>query len=98
MTPFTYDVRAGYLGWSNYRSGVELYRERDGINARWEPREGPYRSHDAPTGLLLTDDIEAEDVGGEGCSVVVITLRPRSAEAKAEAAALVERIEDLLAE
>ncbi len=71
-----FDIRAGYLGWSNIRGGLEFYR-CDGKNNRWEPRDSSHNDPDGKnSGRLLQDDLE-RDRFGEGSPVVVITLGTR---------------------
>ena len=70
-----FDVRAGYLGWSNWRAGLEFYRN-DGDNSRWKPRDSNYGG-EQKNGLLLQDDIEKVQGLGEGCACVVITCGTR---------------------
>lgn len=73
-----YDVRPGYLGWSNVRGGLEFFRG-DGKNNRWEPRrpDSGYADTTPSSGLLLQDDIGRVPMLGEGCVCVVITIGTR---------------------
>lgn len=94
MEPF---VTAGYLGWSNVRSGLEFYVAGRG-NARWEPRRrsaghGPVEAK----GLLLQDELENRGYE-EGTSVVVLALPGRLPEKLAMfvAAELAVRAEELI--
>lgn len=77
--PIKYDIRAGYLGWSNIRGGLEFYR-CDGNNNRWEKRDSTHADPEGKnSGRLLQDDLE-RDRFGEGSPVVVITLGTRDQE------------------
>lgn len=72
-----FDVRCGYLGWSNWHSGLEFYRG-DGENSRWIPRQSAYGG-EQQSGLLLQDDLEKDKLG-EGSVCVVITMGARDIE------------------
>lgn len=76
--PIVHDVRAGYLGWSNVRGGLEFYRG-DGKNNRWEKRreDSGFADTSPSSGLLLQDDIGKVPMLGEGCVCVVITMGTR---------------------
>lgn len=92
-----FDIRYGYLGWSNVRGGLEFYRDcSDGKNSRWEPRECKmFRDEKPTTGRLLQDDIYEQAQLGEGCGVVVITVGSRD---HSIAARLCKEIQDRFAD
>ena len=73
--PIVHHICTGYLGWSNWRAGLEFYRG-DGGNNRWTPRQSNYGG-EQQSGLLLQDDLEKVDGIGEGCPCVVITFGTR---------------------
>lgn len=77
--PIKFDIRTGYLGWSNDRAGLEFFRG-DGKNNRWEPRENERYQIEAKSGKLLQDDIEKYANMGEGSVCVVITCGTRDLE------------------
>lgn len=90
-------VTAGYLGWSNARSGLEFYVADEG-NARWLPRARPGIVNDPKEkGRLLQDELEANGCY-EGTCVVVLALPGRLPERTADhlARLLAAKADDLV--